>query len=146
MGSQASTIGRGPSTAAPGDSSAAAGALQAANAAALIELGKTAPEVAKEIRDGRRLLYPIRLGDIVEGDMYHATLFVDGADVGDIYQGKGNFLVPLIPGRPAHLKVVPTLDRGGMGVDVGLYLPSGEPWRTGIMKVGESAERQITVP
>ena len=71
---------------------------------------------------------------------------MDGANLGDIYHGGGNILVPLIPGEPSQLKVVPTVDRGGMGVDVGLILPSGEFWRTGIMPVGKSEQRQITVP
>ena len=146
LGSQANEITRGGSPAAPADTSTAESQLHAANAAALIELGKTAPDVAKEIRDGRRQLYPIRQGDEVEGDPFHVELYVDGADVGDVYHGKGRILVPLIPGRPAHLKLVPSVVRGGIGVPVGLILPSGELWRTGIMPVGGSEERQITVP
>ena len=145
LGAKTAETSRGDLTAASASTSTDGGQLQAANAAALMAIAQTAPDIAKDILAGKRLLYPVRLGDVVEADIYHADIYVDGANMGDINHGGGVILVPLIPGEPSQLKVVPTADRGGRGVTVGLILPSGELWRTGIMQVGESEQRQITI-
>jgi hypothetical protein len=119
--------------------------LQAVNAPALKELAKTSPDIAEDIRTGRRVLYRVYLLDFLEQDGDHAELSVDGASYGDIYLSNGGtaILIPLAPGTPAQLKLLATADGGG-GVTVAFLSSLGEA-RTRVMQVGEFEQWQVIV-
>jgi len=106
---------------------------------------KTSPKTAADIQSGRSVLYRLFLLDFLAEDGDHAELFVNGVGYGDLYlKNAGNeFLIPLTPGVPAHMKVLATGDGGG-GVTVGFVSSLGEA-RTRIMNVGQSEDWQVTV-
>jgi len=129
-----------------GDATAAEGAadgLHAVNGPALLALAKNSPQLAEGIKSDRIALYRIYLLDFLEEDGDHAELFVDGVSYGDLYlrnAGK-EILIPMIPGKPAQMKLVATADGGG-GVTVGFVSSLGEA-RTRIMQVGDFEQWQV---
>jgi hypothetical protein len=126
-------------------SASAAGALKASNAAALGNVAKTAPQIADDIKSGRRELYRVNLLDFLAEDGDHVEFFADGLSYGDIdlkNAGK-SLLIPLLPGKITQIKVVATADGGG-GVTVG-FVSSLNEARTDILQVGESEEWQVIV-
>jgi hypothetical protein len=128
------------------DSSKAADALHAVNAQSLRELGKTNPQMADDIKSGRRVLYRVHLLDFLDEDGDHAELFVNGVGLGDVYLRNAGteILIPLAAGVPTQMKLLATTDGGGGGVTVGFVSSLGEV-RTRIMQVGEFEEWQVTV-
>ncbi len=127
------------------NSQGAAGELKAINGAALAGLAKSAPQIAGDIKSGRRVLYRIYLLDFLAEDGDHVELSVDGASLGDIaLKGAGtSFLIPLAPGTPATLKLLATADGGG-GVTVGFISSLGEA-RTRVMQIGDFDQWQVVV-
>jgi hypothetical protein len=117
--------------------------LHAVNAAALLALAKDSPQLAEAIKSDRVVLYRLYLLDFLAEDGDHAELFVDGVGLGDVYlknAGK-DFLIPVIPGTPAQMKLVATADGGG-GVTVGFVSSMGEA-RTRILLVGDFEQWQV---
>ncbi|MGD0653763.1 MAG: hypothetical protein ABSA16_05420 [Thermoguttaceae bacterium] len=117
--------------------------LHAVNAAALLALAKNSPQLAAGIKSDRVVLYRLYLLDFLAEDGDHAELFVDGVGLGDVYlknAGK-EFLIPLVSGTPAQMKLVATADGGG-GVTVGFVSSMGEA-RTRILQVGDFEQWQV---
>jgi hypothetical protein len=127
------------------DSDAAKGELQAMNAAGLKGLAKTAPSMADDIQSGRRVLYRIYLLDFLAEDGDYVDFSVDGVSLGiTALKGAGtSFLMPLVPGVPARMKLMATGDGGG-GVTVGFISSVGEA-RTRVMQIGDFDEWQVIV-
>jgi hypothetical protein len=117
--------------------------LHAVNAAALLALAKNSPQLAEGIKSDRVVLYRLYLLDFLAEDGDHAELFVDGVGLGDVYlknAGK-EFLIPLVAGKPAQMKLVATADGGG-GVTVGFVSSMGEA-RTRILQMGDFEQWQV---
>jgi len=55
-----------------------------------------------------------------------------------------SFLIPLVAGTPAQIKLVATANSGGGGVTSGFVSSLGEA-RSDILQVGNSEQRQIIV-
>ncbi|HEY4233438.1 MAG TPA: hypothetical protein VGM76_08420 [Lacipirellulaceae bacterium] len=126
-------------------SASAVDALKAVNASALCKLAETSPQIADDIKSGRRELYRVNLLDFLAEDGDHVEFFADGLGYGDIdlkNAGK-SLLIPLLPGKITQIKVVATADGGG-GVTVG-FVSSLNEARTDILQVGQSEEWQVIV-
>jgi hypothetical protein len=124
----------------------AADALRAVNAPALKAMLQTAPQTATAICTDRCLLYRLYCLDFLDEDGDQVELFVDGMSYGQVYLKNAGqeFLIPLVRGKPAELKILATVDGGGGGVTFGMVSSLGEA-RTRIMEVGESEQWQVAV-
>jgi len=116
-----------------------------ANAPALAKLGEISPEIADDIKNGRRNLYQITLLDFLAQDGDRIEFFADGVSYGliDLKNAGKTLLIPLVPGKTTTFKIVATTDGGG-GVTVG-FITSLDEVRTDVLQVGQFETWQVTV-
>jgi hypothetical protein len=119
--------------------------LDAANAKALLALGRTAPKAARDIESGKAVLYRLHVLDFKAQDGDVIALFAGGVSHGVIPLANAGteVLIPLARGTTAEMQVVATGDGGG-GVTFGMASSLGEA-RTRVLQVGDSEKWWITV-